>query len=181
MTLVAVVIMVVNWKRRVPRSMMSETCLWVYFLSIPGLLAFLGGMWLFFYDPRKHLTLGLTLAGAGFLSVCASVVFNALTARAKRAAWPVVSARCIEQALQRHHSDGADFWLWRLVCELNFEGKTYRVIPKVRWSDAGQSESPFWSESKAQAFISKIVSPSDECKLRVNPQNPLEAEVLIEK
>ena len=179
MTLAAIVIFIVNLVRRQPRPMMAETCALVPFLSVPGVFAFLGGMWLLFYNAEKYQSLGLTLTGAGLLAVFGSIVLNAMTAKAKRAAWPVVSARCIERTLQKHHSyEGGDFWLWRLVCEMNYAGEKYRVVPKVRWSDAGQAESSFSSEAKAQKFISEIVSPNGTCKIRVNPKNPLEAEML---
>jgi hypothetical protein len=61
---------------------------------------------------------------------------------------------------------------------MNYAGKKYQVVPKVRWSDAGQSESPFLSEAKAQKFINEIIFTNGACKIRVNPQNPLEAEML---
>jgi hypothetical protein len=134
---------------------------------------------LIFYNEEKYQFLGPTLAAAGLLAVVGSIILNALTAKAKRATWPVISARCIEQTLQKHHSyEGGDFWLWQLVCEMNYAGKKYQVVPKVRWSDAGQSESPFLSEAKAQKFINEIIFTNGACKIRVNPQNPLEAEML---
>ena len=178
MALVAVVIVAFNWRRREPKPMMSESCVWVGVLSIPGVFAFLGGMGLLFYDFRKYETLGLTLAGVGFLLAVVSIILNSLIARWKRSAWPMVSARCVERTLQKHRSENSDVWRWHLVCEINFAGKTHRVIPKVRWSDAGQSEASFWSEAKAQAFISQAVAAHGECKLRVNPNNPQEAELL---
>jgi len=179
MALIATVIVIVNLVRRQPRPMMAETCPLVPFLSVPGLFAFLGGMWLLFYNADKYQSLGLALTGAGLFVLFCSILLNALTAKAKRAGWPVVSARCIKQTLQKHQShEGADFWLWRLVCEINYAGNIYQVIPKVRWSDAGQSESPFFTEAKAKKFSSEIISPSGACKIRVNPKNPLEAEML---
>ena len=157
---------------------MAETCAWLPFLSVPGMLAFLGGVWLLFYDSQKFQTLGFTLLAAGALAIGGSIVLNAVTAKAKRAGWPIVRARCVERTLQNHNSYESNFWLWNLVCEMNFAGKNYRIIPKVRWSDAGQSESPFFTEAKAQAFITQAITLDGQCQLRVNPQNPQEAELM---
>ena len=179
MALAALVIFIVNLVRRQPRPMMAETNALGPFLAVPGVFAFLGGMWLLFYNAEKYQSPGLMLAGTGLLAVFGSIILNARTAKARRATWPVVSARCIKQTLQKHHSyEGGDFWLWQLVCETDYAGKKYQVVPKVRWSDAGQAESSFSSEAKAQKFIAKILSGTGECKLRINPDNPLEAEML---
>ena len=179
MASVAIAIFITNLVRRQPRPMMAETSVLLPFFSVPGVFAFLGGMWLLFYDAEKYQSLALPLVGIGLFAVACSIILNALTAKAKRAAWPVVSARCIKQTLQRHQIyRGDDYWLWTLVCEVNYAGKKYQVEPKVRWSDAGQSEASFGSEVKAQKFLSEIISPNGACKIRVNPKNPLEAELL---
>lgn len=183
MALVAGVLVAMNLKRRVPRPMMSESCRWVPFLSIPGVFAFLGGMALLVCNPGKFKTSGLTLLGAGLLAGAGSIVLNSLTAKARRSAWPLVQARCIGRTLEKHRlarskSRDVDAWMWRLVCEMNFAGKNYRVNPRIQWSDLSQTESPFRSESKAQAFIETAVSQNGACRLRVNPQNPQEAELL---
>jgi hypothetical protein len=69
-------------------------------------------------------------------------------------------------------------WLWRVICEVDYGGKHYVVSPTVNWSAFGQWNTAFWSEEKAQLFISQRISPSGECKLRLNPNDPLEAELL---
>jgi hypothetical protein len=68
--------------------------------------------------------------------------------------------------------------LWRVVCEINYGGKDYVVTPKVRWSDASQGESAFWKQEKAQRFIAERISPTGECKVRVNPNNPVDSELV---
>ena len=158
------------------KPMMTETCIIVPFLSLAGVLGFTIGLGLFFFNEHQY---GLELAGGGFLACCGSILLNAVTARMKRSAWPVVSARCMERMLEKKIShEGTDFWRWRLVCEINYVGKDYQVVPKIRWSDAGQSETPFWTEAKAQQFLAQMISENGECKLRVNPNNPLEAELI---
>jgi len=66
----------------------------------------------------------------------------------------------------------------RVVCEFTFAGQVYRVTPKLNWSDVAQSESAFPSEEKAQSFLEKRIGPTGECRLRVNPSNPAEAELI---
>jgi hypothetical protein len=41
-----------------------------------------------------------------------------------------------------------------------------------------QVDAPFWKEEKARQFISRKISPKGECRLRVNPDDPFEAELL---
>jgi hypothetical protein len=158
------------------KSMMTEPSGIVLFLSITGILTFLAGLSL---AVCGYQDLGLALAGAGLLAAFGSIFMNAARAKAKRAAWPVVSARCTDRELQKKiYNDGNDGWSWRVVCEINFAGKNYSVTPKVHWSDAGQADAPFWSEEKARHFLAQAIAPDGECKLRVNPDNPLEAELL---
>ncbi len=113
------------------------------------------------------------------VAIIASIALDASMARVKRSAWPIVQARCIEHSLHKgRNMEGSVFWSLRLVCEINFAGTTYQVIPLVGWSDLSKSESVFWSEAKAQAFITQVISPNGKCKLRVNPKNPQEAQLL---
>ncbi|MCX6896949.1 MAG: hypothetical protein NTZ16_15985, partial [Verrucomicrobia bacterium] len=112
-----------------------------------------------------------------------SIILNATKAKAKRKAWDVISARCVDRELRKIVSVNNDNsvsvqWAWRVVCEFNYEGRHYRATPKIHWSDAGQSESPFWSEEKAKLFLEKSIFLSGECKLRVNPTDPLETELV---
>ena len=133
--------------------------------------------------PRLgHGNFGFVLAGGGFLAMLGGTFLNAAAAKTKRKAWPVVPAQCTHQQLEvrRYSGEGgpSDGWLWQVVCEIRYGGKKYAVSPKVYWSDLGQGDAPFWSEAKARQFISRKISPKGECQLRVNPDNPLEAELL---
>jgi hypothetical protein len=161
--------------QRRSRPMMTEPSGIVLFLSMTGILTFLAGCSLVVCGFQG---LGLALAGAGLLAAFGSIFLNAARAKAKRATWPVVSARCIDRELQKKIYNGTDGWSWRVICEINFAGKNFNVTPKVHWSDAGQSDAPFWSEEKARRFIAQNITPDGECRLRVNPDNPIEAELL---
>ncbi len=158
------------------QPMMTDPNGIVLFLSMAGILTFLAGLSLAVLGFES---LGLSLAGAGFLAIFGSIFINAARAKAKRAAWPVVSARCTDRELQtKIYTEHKTGWSWRVVCEINFAGKNYRVSPKVHWSDAGQVDEPFWSEEKARHFLARAIAPDGQCQLRVNPHNPLEAELV---
>lgn len=158
--------------------MMTDTGGIVPYLSIFGVLGFFGGMALVFWDLEKYRERGSALMGAGALALVSSIMVNAAKARRKRAAWPVVSAHCAERTLLKQSHEDSESWLWSLVCEFQYEGKTRRVKPKVRWSDAMRSEGSFQTEAKARKFIEHTISAHGGCQLRVNPENPEEAEFI---
>ena len=149
----------------------------VLLLSFLGIMVFLLGLALAVCNNQ---VVGLALAGVGFAACCGSILHNSARAKALRAKWPVVNARCTDRQLLKKtdHEDG-DFRLWQLVCEVNVDGKQYLIYPKVRWNDATQSETPFRDEKKAKQFIEQTFPADGQCKLRVNPVNPLEGELLI--
>jgi hypothetical protein len=183
MAMAALVIFIVKvGTRGRANPMMTETSGIVPYLALGGVLGFLTGLGLVGSGGHKYQALGLALAGGGFTATCGSILLNAARAKAKKAVWPVVSARCTDQKLRKiaftSHDGAWDDWRWSLVCEINYAGKNYRVTPKVRWSDATQGETPFRSEAEARQFIAQTITSSGECKLRVNPDNPLESELL---
>jgi hypothetical protein len=172
-----VAIFIINlFRPQRPKPMMTESNGLVPFLSLVGVVGFPVGLGLLVCGFAKS---GWMLVGLGTLAVVGSILLNMVSAKRKRATWPVVSARCTRQTLQKKvDHEGNNLWQLLLVCEINFAGKNYQVVPKVRWSDAGQSEEPFSTEGKAQNFLAKIISTNGECKLRVNPDKPQEVELL---
>jgi hypothetical protein len=151
-------------------------------LIIPGVFVFFAGFWLMLYDRSKNWPLGLALAGGGWLAAVAGILLDAARARARRARWPVVSARCVVHELKENMYAGeggaTKGWVWRVNCEFDYAGRSYRVEPKVHWDDTGRHEAPFWSEAKARRFMERRVASTGECKLHVNPDNPQEVELI---
>jgi len=178
----AIVILIVKLVDKKPKPMTVETYGLALWLAAAGVFAFLIGAGLLVLPELDHMNLGLALTGGGFLSLVGSTFLNAAIAKVKRAAWPVVLAHCTERQLQMKAFLGENGprygWLWRVVCEINYGGKHYVISPMVNWSAFGLWNTVFWSEEKAQRFIVERVSPNGDCKLRVNPNNPLEAELL---
>jgi hypothetical protein len=179
MAVAYVFILVVKLADKKPKPMMSETSRLVFWLSALGLPALLLGLALAVFPELGLMSLGIACVVGGFLALLGSVFLNAVVAKSKRAAWPVVPAHCTGRQLQKKRfNDGADGWLWQVVCEIYFHEKRYSVSPKIHWSDLGRADEPFWSEEMARQFLSQKISPDGKCKLRVNPDNPLEAELL---
>ena len=156
----------------------------VPYLSIGGLVGFLTGFCLLAFRRHGNIELGLTLTSAGMLSMILSIILNAQKLKAQGRSWEVVPARCIDCELrrvsfERRRAPGYSWrWMCRVECEFNFAGQTYRVTPKVNWSEVAQSESSFPSEEKAQSFLEKRIGPNGECRLRVNPSNPVQTELI---
>lgn len=166
-----------------PKPMEAESCPITVFLSVTGVFCTLFGLGFAVYDKgSRYGRWALSVAAGGFLLAVVSMLLNAFMARARRRAWPVVSGRCTERQLERKliSNDGgpSEGWVWKVVCEVDYGGKHYVVRPKVHWSDLAQGDGPFWKEEKARRFLSQRIAPNGECKLRLNPNNPLEAELV---
>lgn len=61
-------------------------------------------------------------------------------------------------------------WTFQLLCEFELDGKQYIVTPGY-WST-------FISEGRLRKFLDKVISPDGKCQLWVNPENPLQAELI---
>jgi hypothetical protein len=151
----------------------------VPWLSLAGVLGFTTGMGFLVSGLYKYEGLGLALAAGGMSITLGSIYLYELQVKKIRAAWPVVFARCVNRKLVKVAAgERGEALFWRLDCEFNYAGRDYRVIPKVRWNATARVETAFWSEETARLFLEKVVTSTGECKLRLNPQNFLEAELL---
>lgn len=176
------VIAIINLTRKEPKPMGTENSPLVFFLSMVGVFSFLAGMAFIFLPAHDHQKAGLALLGIGFPILLGSIFLNAQKAKSERSTWPVVTARCTGRQLEMraYWSDGGsvDGWLWKVVCEVDYDGSHYVVHPKIHWNDTAQTDRPFHNEELAQRFIAERISPNGECRLRVNPANPLDAELV---
>ncbi|WP_237712400.1 hypothetical protein [Pedosphaera parvula] len=120
---------------------------------------------------------------AGFYNAASAMIVAGLVvmfmglwlfARKKRRGWKIVYGRCVDRELRQVLSAGEHggwVWDWRIVCEYESEGTTYRVTPVVGWSSHA-------TERKALKYLEKRISPTGSCRLGVNPKVPLQAELL---
>jgi hypothetical protein len=94
--------------------------------------------------------------------------------RRQRRNWVIATARCVDRELRKFHrpkSGGRD-WFWRIVCEYEYQGEKHRVTPDApQWVN-------FSSEEAVMKFIGENIAPDGTCKLHVNPQNPLQTELV---
>ena len=91
--------------------------------------------------------------------------------------WVVVDAVCVNQELNKMMSPNQDMsgwvWVWRIKCIYNYAGEKYEVFPKIGWATVG-----FKNEKSAKKYLAKKIAPNNKCKLRVNPNDLQEAELL---
>ncbi|HET7626500.1 MAG TPA: hypothetical protein VFM25_14685, partial [Verrucomicrobiae bacterium] len=115
------------------------------------------------FTTRNGKEIGLMFAVMGLLLAFFGTWFKA---RRKRKGWELVNARCVDRELKKIHlvvnsgdgSHGSWGWFWRMICEYEYHGQTYRVTPEIQWIN-------FTSEAAAMKFFEEKVSPSGECKL----------------
>ena len=129
------------------------------------------GMLLFAWNPVKYKRIGLFLAGGSWLVLLGAMW---LKVRRERRDWQVVEARCVDREVRRVWEAGGEgggrVWAWRIVCEYKYQGVEYRVTPVINWKN-------FRSEKVAVRFLDKKIFPNGHCKIRVNPNNPLQTEL----
>lgn len=115
----------------------------------------------------------LLISIIGLVLGLVSVLFRG---RIVRRNWKRIVAQCTDKewksiigaASQRGGVRKA--WTFKLLCEFELGGKRYTVTPGY-WST-------FISEGRLQKFLAKVISPDGKCQLWVNPENPLQAELI---
>ena len=116
----------------------------------------------------------LLISIAGLVIGLFSVFFRG---RGIRRNWKKVFAQCIDGEIKQVFSTpgirgGAKkTWTFQLLCEFELSGKQYMVTPGY-WST-------FISERGLRKFLDRVISPDGTCQLWVNPDNPLQAELLV--
>jgi hypothetical protein len=93
--------------------------------------------------------------------------------RRVRRNWKRVKARCLDQEIFIEYSDDGDAgksWSFILLCEFEFNGYTYRVTPDF-WTT-------FITKGSVSRFLSKRVYSEGFCDIFINPDNPLQTEIV---
>jgi hypothetical protein len=148
----------------------------VSFLPAVGSVGFIIGfsMLLLILFSRMRILARFAYAAMTLSAASLSVVFMGLwlMARQKRRGWKVVDGRCVDRELKQVFSANGEHsgwvWDWRIVCEYELNGTTYRVTPEVGWST-------YATEKEAVQYLDKRISPTGGCKLNINPHIPLQA------
>jgi hypothetical protein len=131
---------------------------------------------IFFEKKINNRTIIFLLGAGAFLASLSSIHLAVLKIRT----WIIVDALCVDRQLNKIMSPNQDMsgWVltWRLKCVFTHDGEKYEVYPKVGWITVG-----FKDEKSAKEYLSRKISPNNECKLRINPSNFQEAELLRSK
>ena len=136
-----------------------------------GAIGFCAGVFLIFSN-RAETGLGLKIAVGSLAFALFGVWFKT---RRQESGWQEVAGRCVDRELRKVLVEGGKGsgwgWYWRVVCEYEFNGQTLRVTPNVQWMNCT-------SEANAMKFIQKRIAESGSCRLRINPNNPLQTKLL---
>ena len=148
---------------RDPHAMMNTN--WGALL---GALLFIGGI---FASLKVEALFSISIFG--LVLTLASILFRG---RIVRRNWKKVLAQCTDKEWKNvpgapgQRGGVRKTWTFQLLCKFELDGKQYTVTPGY-WST-------FISESQLQKFLDKIISPDGRCQLWVNPNNPLQAELI---
>jgi hypothetical protein len=145
-----------------------------------GGLAFIGGAACLLLQ-KTQLAIGL-LATTVVVGV-GTLLLQFIRRRLNVAGWQFVSARCLDREVRQVVMGSRGMgrpryrWMCRIICEYKRGGATQRLTPMIRVRALGDSERAFRSEQKLNAYLDAAIDTSGNCKLRVNPINPLDAEL----
>jgi len=138
--------------------------------ALLGAIGFCAGVFLILSDP-KQTNLGLKVAVGSLAFGLFGIWFKT---RRQEQGWQVVPGRCVDRELRKvlvpSSHGSSDGWYWRIVCEYEYHGQKYRVTPNVQWMNCT-------SEAAALKFIQKRIGSDDSCRLRINPNNPLQTKL----
>ena len=116
----------------------------------------------------------LWIIGTGLVVMFVGVI---LRLRRENRAWELVPAKCTDRELKSMFVVKSQrrgwHWFWRIVCEFDYNGAKVRVTPAVYWVS-------FVSEAAARQFLDQHISPTGDCQLHVNPDNPLQTELFTQ-
>jgi len=146
---------------------MIETNWWV----VLGALLFVGGV-------IAALSINKALILISILGLLLSLISLYLGYRKKTRGWKIVTARCIDrewkQILGNPGLQGGVRMVWSfiLLCEYEKEGQRYLVTPSY-WSTT------FFTENSLKKFLNRAMTSDGNCRLRVNPENPLQTELVV--
>jgi hypothetical protein len=99
-------------------------------------------------------------------AVCLAAL--AIKNKLKKQHWIYVQARCLDREVRKISGGDGINWGARILCEFDHAGARIQSTPTVHWST-------FRTEAAANKFLDTRISSDGGCTLRVNPQNPKEA------
>jgi len=105
------------------------------------------------------------LVGASFVSIGAIV-----NEKRRKSDWLRIEASCVDREIRRVRNGRGRHWAIRIKCVYVLNEEQIVCTPRVRWFGSG--------DQKGTEFLEKKINSHGECQIRVNPDNPLEADLL---
>ena len=135
-------------------------------MVVACLAMFLGSIWAVVTGRMPLWFLSVGIAGLGI-----GIASNYLAAFLKTRGWIEIRAKVVDREIRRvqeldEDGPGRYFWVFRFVCEFNHRALKYRVTPDIPFA--------YRNEEKLRNKLAELVDAKDECRLWVNPDNPLE-------
>jgi hypothetical protein len=148
--------------------------------ALLGAGAFVLGLYLELTQPLSPPMLphgGLMLALGGLVFTLLSIGFSA---RAKRKGWVLVRAGLVDRELRLATVRNGRAWCWRLLCRYELNGCAHEVTPGINQISrivrgARRIEK---GRERAIEFLERCLIGEDEVALYVNPDRPLETELV---
>lgn len=160
-----------GWRIRVIPHKNSNSLGVLAYLPAIGAFGFIIGLALAVCRNSHFRQVGIDLLMGGM-----AVMFSGLwlVAMKKRQGWIIVAGRCIDREMKQVISSNGEHnglvWVWRMLCEYEYNGIKHVVTPDVGWRS-------FASKEAALKYFNTRVSANGECELRINPQIPLQTEL----
>lgn len=141
------------------------------FTSFLGVSMFLGAIAYILYNridydnaPKETIILITTAILGLFVAILGRIYAD----YKMRKDWIELVARCVDREIAKtKDSDGDTVWVYRLLCEFDFQGKKYKVTPEI--------PNIFNSEKKVREYLDKNISADGFCRLFIDPKNPFHA------
>jgi len=140
--------------------------------SLLFMVIFMASTILFVVADTLSRDIALMGIGGGLLGMFISVFIKM---RLKYKHWVKVPAQCLDRELQVGRGSKGYAWSWRWLCEYQLAGSTYRVTPTY-WLSWGPGNDR--AKRRAISFGKKISDDTGNMELWINPENPLQAEVV---
>ncbi|MBN2008867.1 hypothetical protein JW960_05940 [candidate division KSB1 bacterium] len=142
--------------------------------ALLGALVFIGGILIIGRTPfapingRQDSWIFVSVAG---LCWCALALI--LKNRKLRKNWIRVKARCLDREIWKGDTNDGDTgktWYFILLCEFDLHGRTYKVTPGY-WTT-------FATKGSVTRFLDKRITTGGLVEIYVNPDNPLQTELV---
>ncbi len=136
-------------------------------MIVGGLLGFFGGIGLA-VESAVPVWTAIAIAVGGLATLLAS---RFVAGRDQYGKFVRVDAVCVDREMREIDDpdpDSGAFWHARILCEFDYQGRTWRVTPVIPVFVANRKRRGL------ENFLDKRIGRDGSCVLWINPDNPLE-------